>query len=189
MNDLLYWLSWQRALTQFFTPPAGINVWSIVNSQFFTSVVLGAVTVYFARRAQNERERADDIVNAQSSLEDLEGPRGATANGNPAGREEDHFARAKVAMDALKGLVDETVGRISDGRKLRKYENIGRRDYRLIVAALGGDGLLPDEVAGSLIRAFELWRGYRSHVRRTPADVADELERTRQRVTSGPATR
>jgi hypothetical protein len=67
--------------------------------------------------------------------------------------------------------------RVTDGRTKRKYDNISRRDYRVIVAALGKDGGFSEEVRESLTTAFDQWRTYRNGRTPVPSDLVLQLEK------------
>lgn len=168
-----------QTVWKFFHFDGPLNFWAILNSQFFTTAVVGVVTVYFAHLAQTFKEKAEDEEEVarllQEQLErneeaaDLEPPEVR----QPAG--EDHFEPAAAVIDRLKKLVDDKVAGLKDGRNRRKYQTIGRRDYRLRVAALQGDGGLTEEETALLANAFAMWRPYQTNRRPTPIGVLNEL--------------
>lgn len=84
-------------------------------------------------------------------------------------------ADASYIVNDAKKLVDERLATQKDGRKLRRYENIGKRDYRLRTLAARDDGLLTNTQALNLLEIFEIWRPYGTGRKIVTADVIQNM--------------
>lgn len=91
-----------------------------------------------------------------------------------------NFISGADIVGTLKEYVDRAADRVSDGRKKRKYSNLGKRDYRVIILALEDDGVISHSVASELLTAFDAWRPYSTNAAAVPDDVIDLLQRTKQ---------
>jgi hypothetical protein len=161
-------------LRRFVEIEGNLNLWRLIDSQFFTTVVVGLATIYFAHiaRAIKDDVADEETISGLRSEVEAEEQEPVVPLGNGA---IDHFPAAADIVDRLKTYVDELIEEIPDGRKRRKYPAIGKRDYRIRVAALHEDGGLTEQEYGRLARAFEIWRPYQTHRRPTPNGVLLEL--------------
>ncbi|WP_430405091.1 hypothetical protein [Hyphomonas sp.] len=91
-----------------------------------------------------------------------------------------NFIGGADIIGTLKEYVDRAADHVSDGRKKRKYSNLGKRDYRVIILALEDDGVISHSVASELLTAFDAWRPYSTNAAAVPDDVIDLLQRTKQ---------
>jgi hypothetical protein len=91
-----------------------------------------------------------------------------------------NFSDGADIIGTLKEYVDRAAEHVSDGRKKRKYGNLGKRDYRVRILALEDDGVISHSVASELLTAFDAWRPYSTNAAAVPDDVIDLLQRTRQ---------
>lgn len=90
------------------------------------------------------------------------------------------FSDGAEIIGTLKEYVDRSAEHVSDGRKKRKYQNLGKRDYRVRILALEDDGVISHSVASELLTAFDAWRPYSTNAAAVPDDVIELLQRTRQ---------
>lgn len=104
-------------------------------------------------------------------------PPGAES-GNPLQSEASHI------VNEAKRFVDGRLEKQLDGRKKRKYENIGKRDYRMRVLAARDDKLISDTQAVDLLGIFETWRPYGTGRRAVEADILDSLRNLMSEVLS-----
>ncbi len=95
------------------------------------------------------RAPLDDTAEADEERADED-----AAVGNPL------QAEASYVVNAAKKLIDERLASQKDGRKLRKYDNIGKRDYGVRALAARDDGLITEIQALNLLAIFEMWRPY-----------------------------
>ena len=109
-----------------------------------------AVSAGAEPRSHSEASRPDNVPpSAPFSEEDS-----AETGSNPLQSEASHL------VNAAKKFVDERLDSQKDGRKRRKYENIGKRDYGVRVLAARDDGLINEKQALNLLTIFEMWRPY-----------------------------
>lgn len=83
---------------------------------------------------------------------------------------------ASHIVSRAKKYVDEQLDAQKDGRKRRRYENIGKRDYRMRVLAARDDDLISEAQAANLLDVFETWRPFGTGRRVVTQDVLDHLE-------------
>ncbi|MEZ5998450.1 MAG: hypothetical protein R3B98_07135 [Hyphomonas sp.] len=86
-----------------------------------------------------------------------------------------HVDAAMVVQEAKK-LVDASLEDQKDGRKRRKYRNIGSRDYRLRILAARDDGLMSQPQSINLLGIFETWRPYATGRKTVTEDVLATLK-------------
>jgi hypothetical protein len=90
--------------------------------------------------------------------------------GNPLQSEASHV------VNAAKRFVDERLEAQKDGRKRRKYENIGKRDYGVRALAAREDGLIDNTQALNVLAIFEMWRPYGTGRKVVTADVVNKMK-------------
>ncbi len=95
---------------------------------------------------------------------------------------QNEFDRGADIISDIKAMVDERIASLRDGRKKRKYKNIGKRDYRLRVLALHNDEALNSDLVALLLRVFELWRPYQRNVKDIPEGLVEELGQLEHQV-------
>lgn len=86
-------------------------------------------------------------------------------------------AEASLVVNEAKKFVDARLASQHDGRKQRKYNNIGKRDYRVRVLAARDDGLITGTQALNLLGVFETWRPYGTGRRVVTDDVIAKMKR------------
>ena len=92
-------------------------------------------------------------------------------SGNPLQSEASHV------VNAAKKFVDGRLDSQHDGRKRRKYANIGKRDYRVRVLAARDDGLITGTQALNLLGVFETWRPYGTGRKIVTEDIISKMKR------------
>lgn len=198
------WLAADATWTWFTAPFADQTWWSVLNSGIVTTAISGAVGIYLATRVarvanapeREERSRqladrgrsraADLLADADVDTDSISAERQAGGDFADVGRRSPAdaatFHRASSAIRRLKDWVDALADRVKDGRTRRKYNNIGRRDYRVITAALFADGGLAKADYDKVVGAFEGWLTYRTGRVAVPEDVAKSLETLANRL-------
>jgi hypothetical protein len=94
-------------------------------------------------------------------------------------KKQSSFIGGADIIGKLKAYVDRVTEHVSDGRKKRKYHNLGKRDYRVRTLALEDDGVISHPVAAELLAAFDAWRPYSTNTAAVPDEVIALLERAR----------
>lgn len=153
-------------------PFANKDWWDILNSSFITTFVSAGVGLFLAQRvnkvaqtnqAENDAKRATEAAKADLDEADKPDTVGApqAAEARPADpRIKTSFKEASKHIDSLKAYVEAKAQRVSDGRTKRKYENIPRNDYRIIVGAIEKDGGWSADELVDLDTIFDKWRPY-----------------------------
>ena len=164
---------------------ANENWWTIVNSSIVATVLSSAVGIFVATRvgqvaaesravtkAKRDTERAKSRAEDEAPVEEAAA---AAAPPSPEQAEERaRFHRAASGIRALKDYVDARADRVQDGRVGRKYDNISRHDYRVMIATLGSDGGLSDLELKELTNLFERWQPFRTGRQLVSESVASE---------------
>ena len=107
-----------------------------------------------------------------------ESPRPARSPDSAFFGKQANFIEGADLIGKLKEFVDSAAGHVSDGRKKRKYRNLGKRDYRVIILALEDDGVISHPVAAELLTAFDAWRPFSTNTVAVPDDVIALLKRS-----------
>ena len=155
-------LEWLNAFIEY---NGKLNFWTIINSQFFSAVVIGAVGL-----AIQDRFRSDK-VDEQASAAETKGAAAADdvkksyvdevqANSEQSGDGDDHRDLARAIVRRLKSSVDEVVAADGDGRHRRVYKRLGRMNYKALVQALYDRSQLPTSSYKSLMLGFSVWDDY-----------------------------
>jgi len=172
-------------------------VWTFVNEPIVCALLPATIAAVLAQRVnlvvqQNEAtlDAARATANAQDQLRGDPGdspepdpspssPGGPAPNAiRPPLSDEDNKKLDVGAelIQKIKAAVDAVADGARDGRKRRKYNNIPRHDYRVVVLALAEDGLISGEEASQLTHAFSLWRRFQTRQKSVPDFVISELK-------------
>lgn len=194
------WLTTASNWEWFAAPFEGQNWWQILNAGFIGTMISAFVGILVARRvgevarepeverrlkqkAERQESRARDALpdSDEEPASDSAGSGDPTTPAPAAPTRMDDAARqafttASNAIRHLKDYIDALADRCRDGRTRRKYDNITRRDYRIITTAIGEDGGLKSPHLEKLLAAFEEWRTYRNGRVTVPKDVASRLQ-------------
>lgn len=145
-------------------PFVGQNWWSVLNSGIVTTGLSAVVGIYLAQRVNKVAETTQAQTDAASATDaekaELREERAAPPPGPDDARIKTSFEAASPYVVALKSFVEAKTQRVRDGRTKRKYENIPRNDYRIIVGAIEKDGGWTPEELTELNSIFDQWRSY-----------------------------
>ncbi|MGD9814735.1 MAG: hypothetical protein AB7Q23_00550 [Hyphomonadaceae bacterium] len=170
------------------------HVWAFANQPFVCALVPAAIAAVLAQRVnkvvlQNEAsldairataiaqdkifdEIGEDAANVQAGAP-TEAPRKSLAPEDVRRLDE-----GAALIQRLKDHVEKVAADARDGRKRRKYRNIARHDYRVLILSLAEDGAFSQEDAARLNHAFSLWRRFKSRRTAVPDFVLAELKDT-----------
>lgn len=80
----------------------------------------------------------------------------------------------EAKMNLLKGQLTQRIDAL-DGRRIRKYANVARYDYRPIILMLARDGAITDDEAYRLVEIFTVWMRHKRRKDEIPQDKADMI--------------
>ncbi|MGD9967882.1 MAG: hypothetical protein AB7T59_15280 [Hyphomonadaceae bacterium] len=174
----------------FFEPFADQTWWDVLNSSIVATTLSAAVGIFVASRvgqvaaeskvASEQAARTRHAIERDQDEADAEAAATAAAGVDVDPQHQTQakatFHRAASAIRSLKDYVDARADRVRDGRVRRKYNNISRRDYRVLITALGADGGLAEEQRKELMEAFDRWRSFRTGRQTVSERVAAEYE-------------
>ncbi len=180
-SDAWTWFTAASSWAWFTAPFQGQSWWDIINSP----VVGAGVGILLAQRVGQVAKERIDAEEAKQEAERQENLFDDTATVEPVVAREivsdaeraDRFRRGSTSIRKLKMYIDAVADRVKDGRTKRKYDNIGRKDYRVITSALEADGGLRQPVFKVFMSAFEDWRSYSNGQSVVPQELASRLER------------
>lgn len=170
-------------------------IWAFVNTPIVCALLPATIAAVLAQRVNlvvQQNEATLDAARATANAQDRLGsstdpvadnvpsaapaPEGPSAARAPLSDEDNKKLDAGAALiQKIKDYVDAVANDVRDGRKRRKYNNIPRRDYRVVVLALAEDGAIPSEDASRLNHAFSLWRRFQNRQSPVPDFVLSEL--------------
>ena len=152
------------AFFEFIKYDGEFNFWKIVNSQFFSAVVLGLAGIAIQGRFRSDRvdELASSAeakaVEAQNSIRDTVEDLPETLALKSG--ERDHRNEAKNIIARLKQGVNQVVQNDPDSRHHRVYRRLGRVNYKALVQALYDRSQLTSKAYKSLMLGFSVWDDY-----------------------------
>ena len=132
---------------------------------------------------QNGTPSEPPNVLAAPTIQDKEAPEssGDTEPSEDTGPPE-NFAQGSKWIMELKKYVDEKAKNAKDGRKRRRYANIDRYDYRVLVLALAEAGEISAEDKDEINRAFTKWSRYRNGRVTVPYNMVVETRKLVRRL-------
>ncbi|MEQ1709760.1 MAG: hypothetical protein ABL864_15655 [Terricaulis sp.] len=143
-----------------------------------------------ARATANAQERlgseADGAANggldqtAQSDGTGTQSPRAPLSD-----EENRRLDQGATLIQSIKSHVERTAQAVRDGRRRRKYNNLPRHDFRVLVFALVEDGAIANEEASQLNHAFSLWRRFQRRRTPVPDFVLTELRSVEKQFAQG----
>lgn len=184
---------WQQLWLELKAPFAGQNWWAILNSGIVTTLLSSLVGIYLAQRvnkvaqtAQAQQDAARDSESAE--VDDKPLPTPTPANGVNRQEIRESFQAASVYIERLKAYVDAKAERVRDGRTRRKYENVRRNDYRVLIGVIEKDGGWKglNKQHDELFDIFEKWRPYARGGALVPADFMETLKAAAKRYNVTP---
>jgi hypothetical protein len=99
----------------------------------------------------------------------------------------EYVQELEAKMNLIKGQLSQRIDAL-DGRRIRKYANVARYDYRPIILMLARDDAITDEEAYRLVEIFTLWMRYIRRKNEIPGDKAKmilDFRFTRRRRRNG----
>jgi hypothetical protein len=184
-----------QALSNIDWQVTGTAIWAFVNTPIVCALLPATIAAVLAQRVNlvvQQNVASLDAARAAASAQDQLGvepegtdvvtgapsPDGASApSPRPQLSEEENrrLDAGAASVQSIKAYVDRTAQSVPDGRRRRKYNNIPRHDYRVLVLALAEDGVIPNEDASRLNHAFSLWRRFQRRRTPVPEFVVSEL--------------
>lgn len=86
----------------------------------------------------------------------------------------EYVQELEAKMNLLKGQLSQRIDAL-DGRRIRKYANVARYDYRPIILMLARDGAITDDEAYRLVEIFTVWMRYKRRKNEIPQDKAEMI--------------
>jgi hypothetical protein len=191
----------------------GSQLWVFVNQPIICALLPAIIAGVLAQRVNlvvQQNVAATDALKAESrargKLADQgEGDVSPEAAGGPAGPQgggslsqappsvsgasswtnddETRFQQGAEAINQIKAYVEHVAANARDGRRRRKYTNIPRHDYRVLLLSLGEDAEIPMDDVNRINHALSLWNRFRTKRKSVPDFVIAELKETAKRYT------
>jgi hypothetical protein len=169
--------------------------WAFLNTQFISAFIpaaLVALVGYQYKRAvdrdrselTDDRDRAQAAANLVDSDLDVESE---VKSIKEQAADTVDFAEPSRDVQLIKDWINKRIAKL-DGRRARKYEGLGNRDYRQQVFLLRKDRLqgdsagLDDETADLLMHVLSLWKPFSTNRMPVPKRVASEIKKAVQHL-------
>lgn len=166
----------------FFAVEDSITLWDLLNAPVIVAIIAAVIGWRINRNllsAQAKSEAAIENAAITSRLREDETAPDAPEDGqvvrsglsriqerNTEPSENPLFSEASSEISKLKQTIDLIARRAPDGRNRRKYKNLPRTDYRVLVVALHDDGNINDNEKDAWLAALNAWNRHKN--RRIP---------------------
>jgi hypothetical protein len=190
-----------RVLREADWPAIGNTALFVANQPIVCALLPAIVGWILAVRVRNVVEKNADALETrrlEGELADTAPSTGAEATGNagvaaaqPEGEQSsqpaENFAQGAKWIAELKAVVDQKAKNARDGRRRRRYGNIDRYDYRVLVLALAEGGEIGPEERDEIVQAFTKWTRFRNGRVNVPQNVVADIRRLVRKLRRAPA--
>lgn len=175
------------SLSQFFVLSDPVTFWSLINSPFVVTVILGGIGVWIKEGVRRDLDAAPDVARAREAVAEKtqEVQQHIDQIASQPEPSSDFRSEAIRLVGSIKGKIDRLVDCDPDRRHHRVYERLGRYDYKVRAEALWERSMMYQETLHAVMTALTGWDAYskgRASKKAVPREILDMLNKANKEL-------